>query len=391
MKNLKCSITIISILSILSSCSKYIQDTITTQCNFPSGIGNTYSKKDSLENLMNQYVKQGIPGVVISIFSPTSGYWGTSAGYAKIETNTPMQLCHLQYLQSVSKTYLAAVILKLHEEGKIDLDAAITEYLPEKFVKYIDNASSMRVRNLLNHTSGMPDYLESPKYITYVLQHPDHYFTSEEFLSYIKNEKQQFSPGSRFEYSNTNYHVLALILDAISGSHEELIKQKILAPLGLTNTYYRNFKGVPALVNSYMDRFSTGIVENVSLLQQECISCAKGDDGMIATPLDAVNFLRGLMEGKILTDSSLNKMKTTVNDVNGNPIYGLGLYHVKYFGIEGFGHGGAGAGAGCGLYYFPAKKVYVFIGTNIGTLVDGPIVQKVNRLKSKVLEMILTD
>ncbi len=379
----------IIIIALLSGCSKYMQDTITKECPIKVGIGDTYPKKDTLEKLMNQYVQQGIPGLAIAIYTPKSGYWGTSAGFAKIESQTPMQLCHLQYLQSVSKTYLAAVILKLQEEGKINLDAPITQYLPKKFLPYIDHASTMSVRNLLNHTSGMPDYLESPVYVTYVLQHPDHYFTSEEFLSYIKNKKQQFTPGSKFEYSNSNYHVLAIIVDAISGSHDDLIRQKILDPLSLTNTFYRNIKDNPSLVNSYMDRFSTGIVENVSQLQQESITCAKGDDGIVATPLDAVNFLRGLMEGKILNDRSLKQMKTCVNDGKGNPIYGLGLYHVKYFGIEGYGHGGAGAGAGCGLYYFPSKNVYVFLGTNIGTLVDGPIVQKVNELKSKVLELIL--
>ena len=388
-KTMKNIIFSILAISLFSSCSKYMQDSTTTACGFTSAMGNTYAKKDSLEKLMTQYVQEGIPGLTMVIYTPTTGYWGSSAGFAKIETKTPMQICHLQYLQSVSKTYLATAILKLQEEGKIDLDAPITQYLPEKYIQYINNASTMRVRNLLNHTSGMPDYLESPVYITYVLQHPDHYFTSEEFLSYIKNKKQQFAPGSKFEYSNSNYHVLALIVDAIIGSHDDFIKQEILAPLELRNTFYRNVKGIPSLVNSYMDRFSTGIVENVSQLQQESISCAKGDDGMIATPMDAINFLKGLMEGKLLTDNSLKQMKTCVIDQKGNAIYGLGLYHVTYFGVDGYGHGGAGAGAGCGLYYFPSKNLYIFLGTNIGTLVDGPIVQKVNELKTKVLELVL--
>lgn len=387
MKNLILSI---AILLMLPGCSKYTQDTVAPQCDFPGGIGNTYPKKDTLEKIMNQYLQQGIPGLAVAIYTPSGGYWGTSMGFAKVETRTPMQLCHMQYLQSVTKTYLAAVILKLHEEGKINLDAPITQYLPEKYIQYIDKASSMSVRNLLNHTSGMPDYLESPVYVTYVLQHPDHFFTSEEFLSYIKNSKRQFAPGSKFEYSNSNYHVLALIADAISGNHDERVRQ-MLAQTGLANTFYRQIKGNPSLVNSYMDRFSTGIIENVSQLQQQSITCAKGDDGIIATPLDAVNFLRGLMEGKILADSSLNQMLTFVNDEQGLPVYGLGLYHVVYNGVEGYGHGGSGAGAGCGLYYFPRKKVYVFLATNVGTLVDGPITKKVNELKSKILEIILKD
>jgi D-alanyl-D-alanine carboxypeptidase len=206
----KILLTII-IITAFMGCSKYIQDTVTSPCDFPSAIGNTYSRKDTLEKMLQQYTKMGIPGGVIALYSPAEGYWGTGSGFSKIETKTPMQICQLQYLQSVTKTYLAVVLLKLHEEGKINLDAPITQYLPEKYSRYIDKAFTMSVRNLLNHTSGMPDYLESPVYTTYVLQHPDHLFTSDEFLGYIKGKKQQFTPGSKYEYSNTNFHVLALI------------------------------------------------------------------------------------------------------------------------------------------------------------------------------------
>lgn len=383
-------IVALSIISTLTGCSKYTQDTLTTDCSTVA-TENNYSKKDTLEKMLQQYSKLGIPGLVMEVYSEKEGYWGSSSGFSKLETKKPMEVCNLQYLQSGAKMYMAAAILKLHEQGKINLDAPITNYLPEKYSQYIDNASTMTVRNLLNHTSGMPDYLDNPSYIAYVLQHPEHFFTSDELLSYIKTKKQQFTPGSRFSYCNTNFHVLALIADAIAGDHNELIRKQILAPLGLKNTFYRDIAGRPALVNSYLDRFSTGVVENVSKLQQVSVSFSKGDDGIIATPLDAINFLRGLMEGKLLADSSLTQMMTWVNDGDGKPVYGLGLYNVNYFGKTGYGHGGAGAGAGCGLYYFPAKKIYVFLGTNIGTLVDGPIVQKVNELKFKMLEVILQD
>ena len=371
---------------VLAGCSKYMQDAVTAACDTPMATSNAYNKKDTVQKLVQQYAVIGIPGVVVALYTPTYGYWGTSAGYAKIETQTPMQLCHLQYLQSAAKMYMGAAILQLHEQGKISLDAPITQYLPEKFSRYIDKAATVSVRNVLSHTSGIADYLESPVYITYVLQHPGYLFTSEELLGYITNKNQQFTPGSRFEYSNTNFLILALIADAITGDHTALIRQKILAPLGLTNTFYRNIKGHPALVNSYLDRFSTGVVENVSQLQQVSITFSKGDDGIIATPFDAINFLRALMEGRLLADSSLKQMMAWVNNSDGKPIYGMGLYHVHYNGLDGYGHGGAGAGAGCGLYYFPAKKLYIFLGTNIGTLVDGPITRKVNDLKKKLLK-----
>lgn len=373
---------------LLSNCKKYTQDTITATCNWqPSNP--SWPLGDTLQKLVNQYAGQGIPGLVLMVYSPSIGYWGTSSGYAKIETKTPMELCHYQYLQSATKMYMAVAILRLQEAGLLDINAPITNYLPANFSKYIDNAASMNVRHLLNHTSGMPDYLDNPAYVEYALQHPDHYFSSDELLGYIKNKKQRFTPDTQFEYSNTNFHVLALIADAIMGDHNELIRKGVLEPLSLTNTYYRNITGQPQLVNSYLDRFSNGIVENVSQLQQTSISFSKGDDGIVATPLDAINFLRGLMEGKLLTTGSLNQLLTFVNGKDGAPVYGLGIYHVTYSGFPGYGHGGSGAGSGCGLYYFPDKKIYVFMGTNIGTLVDGPITQRALDAKNELLRVIL--
>jgi D-alanyl-D-alanine carboxypeptidase len=373
----------------ISSCAVYDQATPTSDCNSSIAINKNYSRRDTLEKLIANYTRMGVPGAVIAIYSEKEGYWGTSGGFAKIETKSAMQLCHLQYLQSAAKMYMASAILKLNEEGKIDLDAPITKYLPEKYAQNINKASTMSVRNLLNHASGMPDYLESPVYITYVLQHPDHLFTSEELLSYIKDKNQEFESGKGYRYSNTNFMVLSLIADEITSNHSEYIRQKVLKPLELNNTFYGEIIGNPSLVNSYFDRFSTGILENVSQMQQVSITFSKGDDGIIATPFDAIKFLKGLMEGKLLSEKSLTQMMTFVNDWHGKPTYGMGLFQVNYFGKIGYGHGGAGVGAGCGVYYFPDKKLYIFLGTNLGTLVDGPIVRKVDEFKSKVLELLL--
>ncbi|MES1226736.1 MAG: serine hydrolase, partial [Bacteroidota bacterium] len=178
---------------------------------------------------------------------------------------------------------------------------------------------------------------------------------------------------------------------SIYGSHDRLIREKVLTPLGLFHTYYRNIAGLPALVKNYLDYSGTGELQNVTVLQQSSIMGAKGDDGIVATPFDAVVFLRGLMEGRLLSSASLNQMTNWVSDDEGKPVYGMGLYHIEYSHVTGVGHGGAGAGAGCALYYFPGKGVYVFLGTNIGTLADGPLVRKVNELKLKMLDIILND
>jgi len=171
------------VAGLTTSCSPYVGDLATKSCN-EAVPANTSSTQDSARQILNNLVKQGVPGAVLSIQTPNSA-WSVAQGLAKVEDKTPMALCHLQYLQSISKTYLAVCLLKLYEENKIDLDSPMTKYLPEKYSHYIDKPSTITVRMLMNHTSGIPEYNSIPTYITTLLQHPDRAFTPEDYLKYI--------------------------------------------------------------------------------------------------------------------------------------------------------------------------------------------------------------
>jgi D-alanyl-D-alanine carboxypeptidase len=377
-------------LVLFSSCSKYVADFKTAHCLSPQQ-NSGYSKAGELEKALEELVQKGVPGVVLAVQSD-EGFWATAKGYARIEDKTPMQLCHLQYLQSISKTYMAVVILKLHEEGKIDLDEPITKHLPQQFHHYISDAERVTVRMLLNHTSGIPEYNFQPAYVSYLLQHPDHYFQPEDYLKYIEGKKLVFTPGSKHVYTNTNFVILSMIADAISGDHAKLISEVIFKPLGLTNTFYRNEPGYlkyPEIVNSYWDRYSDGILENVSQLQRMNVSTLVGDDGIVTIPADAIKFLKGLAEGKLLSDSTMKQMKTWVNNEKGEPIYGLGLVRYTVNGYEAFGHSGGGIGAGCELYYFPEKHLYYFIAINMGTVTDSPLHAELGRIRDKLRDIML--
>lgn len=383
-------IYLVTTVVLLSSCSKYVADFKTTNCSEPQQ-NPKYSKAAELERALDELVQKGVPGVVLAVQSD-EGYWSTAKGYAKIEDKTPMQLCHLQYLQSISKTYMAIAILKLYEEGKIDLDKPITKYLPQRYHHYINGAEKVTVRMLLNHTSGIPEYNFQPAYVSYLLQHPYHYFEPEDYLKYIEGKKLVFTPGSKHVYTNTNYEILALIGDSISGDHAKLIDEAIFKPLGLVNTFYRNDPGYlkyPEIVNSYWDRYSDGIIENASQLQRANVAALVGDDGIVTTPFEAIKFLKGLTDGKLLSDSTMKQMETWVNDDKAQKIYGLGLVYRVINGFENFGHSGGGIGAGCELYYFPEKHLYYFIALNLGTVTDSPLHTNVMRIRDRLYDIIL--
>lgn len=360
-------------------------------CSSTADKNTSYSKQKILQESLDLIASHGVPGVSMALYSD-EGWWTGVAGYAKLETKTKMQPCHLLYLQSVAKTFMAVAILKLYELRKIDLDKPITNYLPAATSRYISKAETITVKMLLNHTSGVPEYNSIPGYITKLLQDPDHYFEPIDYLKYIEGKPLTFEPGSKYAYRNTNYVILSLIADYLTGDHARFIAESIFEPLGLTHTYYRGAPGYlnyPELVNAYWDRHSDGIIENASILQRNNVLSLVGDDGIVTTPVEAVKFLRGLLEGKLLTATTMALMRTWVNDRNGNPTYGLGLDHAELVGHFGYGHSGGGIGAGCQLYYFPEKDLYVFIGINLGTVTDSPIHEQATALLDGIYKILL--
>jgi len=378
-------------MAALSSCSAYQYDFATASCTYPDQAKGSYKRAEALQNDLNELVKNGVPGTSLAIISE-DGLWTASAGWARIEDQTPMQDCHLQYLQSVAKTYMAVAILKLYEEGKIMLDAPIATYLPESISQKVTGADTITVKMLLNHTSGIPEYNFDPNYVSKLLQSPDHVFIPEDYIDYIAGKPLDFKPGSKYSYRNTNYVLLALMADKLTGNHAKYIGEVIFKPLNLNHTFYRHNGGYlnyPELVNAYWDRHSNGTIENVSTLQRNNVACLVGDDGIVTTPAEAVLFLKGLMEGKLLKPETMDLMQTWVTRENGEPAYGLGLSYRKYGDHVAYGHSGGGIGAGCELNYFPDKNLYVFIAINIGTVTASPLHEGLGVVREKIYTDIL--
>lgn len=348
---------------------------------------------EKVQEKMDQLVKLGIPGIAGAVKTPEE-YWSGSAGFSSLENKSPMTACNLQYLQSISKTYLAVSILQLRDQGKIDLDKPVSEYLPVDLDSWISRSGEMTVRMLLNHTSGIPEYNYLPEYITVLLQDPDHPFEPRDYMELIRGKELNFEPGSKYSYRNSGYVLLALMMDHQTGDHAAFIRKNIFEKLGLDNTYYRespDYLDKAALVHGYWDRYSNGILENSSYLQKQNVKKMIGDDGIITTPNDAIRFLEGLNTGKIISPESLAEMKTWVNDSKGIPQYGLGLDITSLGGQEAIGHSGGGLGAGSQLYYFPEQKTYFFLAINLATVTGSPIHTQAEKILNEIYLEILKD
>ncbi len=351
-------------------------------------------KEEALKILFDKYLDMGIPGLALSVYSEDTGLWSYAAGYANLENKEPLTSNHVHCLQSVSKTYMAVAILKLYEQGKIDLDATIDTFLDLDLLNSVDGARDVSVRMLLNHTSGFPEYSTEPRLVSKIIHDPNTVLSVEEMLSYIKDLPMDFEAGSQYAYRNTNYEILSLIADKITGDHVAYINKIIIDKLKLKNTYYlskSNYQDEIKLVDSYWDILLTGIPVNVSGMQKANVASMKGDDGLVSSTGDAVLFLKGLAEGKLLKSKTLDLMQEWVVDEEGNKRYGLGLTYYDLDVTYAVGHSGGGIGAGCMLIYLPEYGAIVFMATNFNTMMDSPIRRKAENLQTDLLMTLFAE
>jgi len=310
------------------------------------------------------------PGVSLSVKTVSENYT-LVAGEAVINEK-PMAPSALHYMQSISKTFTAVAVLKLKEEGKINLDAKVNTYLPN-ICNNLPNGNIITVRQLLNMTSGLPDYLDNDQFLNDVVAGPLP-MTSEQVLSYVYNQPANFPPGTSFGYCNINYHLLALIIDSVTpNGHRTYITDKIINAIGLSNTYYIAGSATTAAPEGTTANYLEidGTFTDVSELQLGTVLTFIGDDGIVASGHDIAEFYYKLLHDEtLLSPAALEEMKVTVS-YQTTPIYGLGLHFYKTNdGLQAIGHEGSGAGAGAYAFYFPSKNTSAVLCTNVGTLTD---------------------
>lgn len=185
-----------------------------------------------LEPQINDAISKGqLPGFAIGVVKNGKLIYAKGFGVSKLGANTPVTSRSLFHMASVTKTFVATAVMQLVEQGKIDLDAPITKYLP--YFKLDDERyRDIKVRQMLSHTSGIPDvtdyHWDKPEYDAGAL---------ERFVRSIANQKLVFTPGERFAYSNTAYEILGDLIAKVSGeSFEDYVQHHLLTPLGMKDS-----------------------------------------------------------------------------------------------------------------------------------------------------------
>lgn len=210
-----------------------------------------------------------------------------SAGWKNRENKIPANPQALFKIASISKLYIAVAAAKLINNKRLSLDKTLADYLPE-LTERIENANQITLRMMLQHRSGIPDFIDDPK-----LPWSNLPTNSNEFLKLVLDKPADFKPDSRYRYSNTNYLLIGNILDKVLGySHRQYIKKEILDTLGLTHTYsLLNEIDLKEVVSGYYTEYDGDLKTQNFVVP---------GGSMVATAQDVGIFLRALNDGSLL-------------------------------------------------------------------------------------------
>lgn len=294
-----------------------------------------------------------------------------AVGYSDLESKTAMKPDDVMLAGSVGKTFAAAIALRLAAEGKVDLDAPIERYLGrESWFGRLPNAGSITVRQLMNHTSGLVRYEFNPKFLADLKASPDKIWKPEELISYLFDSKAPFEAGKGWDYSDTNYIVLGMIIERVSGkSYYELAKKKLLRPLKLKRTFPQDDRRLKGLVQGYAGEGNefTGsdkVLNNGVFAINPQFEWTGG--GMVSNSGDLARWAISFYEGRAFDRSMLPQA------LNGVPApmlgkdarYGLGVILRPTAVGPSYGHSGFFPGYMTDMMYFPEHRIAVAVQVN---------------------------
>ncbi|HXR26585.1 MAG TPA: serine hydrolase domain-containing protein [Candidatus Baltobacteraceae bacterium] len=317
-----------------------------------------------------------VPGVQATILLSDGASWSGAAGLADVATGRAMSTADLFDVGSITKTFVAAEIMRLVQAGTMHLDDPLSRWLPA-----YPGAATITLRELLAHTSGLADYFANEHLLIRLGAAPRTAWQPKALLAYVG--KPLFPPGKGWSYSNTNYLLLGEVIQAAEGrTVAQELTDRFLAPLGLRSTALQAGTTVapaPALglvADPYARAAGTKVVyrdlsDGTGYLPFTSLATSLDAAGsLVSTSTDLARWGAALYGGSVLTPVSLQAMEDTSISAPYKPrfIYGLGTQRLTLDGFTSYGHGGACSGYRAALRYFPLLGASIAVLTNI----DGP-------------------
>jgi D-alanyl-D-alanine carboxypeptidase len=341
--------------AVLGACAS-----TTTTSDSPTGPFDA-ATRTRFDDLMSETLKAyDSPGMILYVYIPGRGEYVCASGIADIANGTPMTTTPLFRIGSLTKTFTGTVILELMDEGLIQLDDKVGDY-----ISGVPNGDAITIRHLLTMRSGLPSYSESEDFGKLLLANPQRSFTPQELLSFAFALPIQFPPGTSYHYSNTNTVLLGLIIEKVNREGDDLggaIQRKISDPLDLRNTYFPTDGSMPG---EYIHGYYTPVAtrEDWSLANP---SWGWAAGAMISNLSDLKIYVKALGQGPLSKPETQAQRMSEWYDVGNTQVeFPSARYGLGWFTLGGFvGHNGALPGYVNISMYDPSTGAMVILMLN---------------------------
>ena len=312
------------------------------------GVASAAPSKGEAESLKSRaqgLVEAGYPAALAAVTDGKGESAGVAVGKGSLETGQAPPMDGEVRIGSNTKTFVAVVVMQMVQEGKVGLDEPIETYLPGLIKGEGIDASRITVRQLLQHTSGLPDFDETLFGTTDVFQYRYHYVTPRDVLDSALSKPAQFEPGTQWKYTNTNYIVLGMLVERVSQRPVgEQIGQRIVKKLGLSHTYFPA-PGEEKIRGTHPRGYHLSAEGKLEDITEMDPAWGWAAGAMVSTPSELNTFFQAVFDGRLLTQASIQEMKKGVDIGSGGRVYGLGLIGTPLScGGTSWGHGGDIAG-----------------------------------------------
>lgn len=311
------------------------------------------------------------PGATLAVALPDGRVLAVASGHSDTSTKVPMRVSDRLLSGSVGKTYVAAVALQLVAEGKLDLDAKVSKYLGgESWFTRLPNARDITARQLMNHTSGLVRYEFMSATSDSLKANPMKVWAPVDRLRMIFDSKAPFAAGADWEYSDTNFIVLGMIIETITGRpYYDELRRRILEPHKLANTIPSDRPTLPGVVNGYagpknsLGGFDATLVNGRMAINPQ-MEWTGG--GIASTTAELAQWAKILYEGRAFAPELLPQMLTGVPAKLGpNSKYGLATILRETAIGSSVGHSGFMPGYATDMMYWPATRVAAALQVNV--------------------------
>jgi D-alanyl-D-alanine carboxypeptidase len=367
-------------------------------CNDISHTRKLSSERQRISEILQQKLdsitRTGVvPGMTFAVRFSDGETLSLSSGFSDKEKKIAMNPDDVMFSGSVGKTYVAALVLKLQEKGRLDIKKKAIHYLDDlAWFKRIPNAGDITLEMLLNHTAGVPEYVYDPTIWKTLRDKPDKVWSVEERFASILDKPAVNPPGKGWSYADSHYLILGLIIEKVTGKdYYQVLQELILHPCNLTRTTPADHRDLKGLVTGYTnltaEMFLPEKVVNEGLYAfNPQLEWTGG--GLVSTVSDLCQWASSLYGGQVLSKNSLQQMVQPVpmpTTLVENAGYGLGCFIGEHSGVKYLGHTGFVPGYITVMHYLPARGVALAMQLNSDNLHGKEATAVFNKLKDVIL------